>query len=44
MARRYQIEELLSLRSSPLIEKPANLPPIEEWMGYVVIFLGVVAW
>jgi hypothetical protein len=33
MARRYQIDELLALRSSSLVEKPANLPPAEEWMG-----------
>ncbi|RMJ21839.1 hypothetical protein PHISP_07287, partial [Aspergillus sp. HF37] len=33
MARRYQVDELLALRSSPLVEKPANLPPAEEWMG-----------
>ncbi|KAL8823128.1 MAG: hypothetical protein Q9191_006152, partial [Dirinaria sp. TL-2023a] len=33
MARRYQREELLRLRASPLVEKPANLPPLEEWMG-----------
>ncbi|CUS15762.1 unnamed protein product [Tuber aestivum] len=31
--RRYEIEELLSLRDSPLVQKPASLPPIEEWMG-----------
>ncbi|KAL1962898.1 hypothetical protein VTN77DRAFT_9076 [Rasamsonia byssochlamydoides] len=33
MARRYQIEELLWLRNSPLVTKPDKLPPIEEWMG-----------
>ncbi|KAL4917011.1 hypothetical protein BDW62DRAFT_184822 [Aspergillus aurantiobrunneus] len=33
MARRYEIDELLWLRSSPLITRPANLPPVEEWMG-----------
>ncbi|KAF7158294.1 hypothetical protein CNMCM5623_003063 [Aspergillus felis] len=33
MARRYQIDELLWLRSSPLVTKPTNLPPVEEWMG-----------
>jgi len=32
MARRYQIDELLWLRSSPLVTKPSGLPPIEEWM------------
>ncbi|EER24181.1 hypothetical protein D8B26_002374 [Coccidioides posadasii str. Silveira] len=30
---RYQPEELLRLRESPLVIKPDNLPPIEEWMG-----------
>ena len=33
MARRYKLEELLHLRNSPLVSKPPNLPPIEEWMG-----------
>ncbi|KAI9928384.1 hypothetical protein ASPWEDRAFT_107701 [Aspergillus wentii DTO 134E9] len=33
MARRYEIDELLWLRSSPLVTKPASLPPVEEWMG-----------
>ncbi|KAJ5107275.1 hypothetical protein N7456_003950 [Penicillium angulare] len=32
MARRYEIDELLWLRSSPLVAKPSGLPPIEEWM------------
>ncbi|KAJ5802749.1 uncharacterized protein N7503_005199 [Penicillium pulvis] len=32
MARRYEIDELLWLRQSPLITKPSGLPPIEEWM------------
>ncbi|CAL5870556.1 uncharacterized protein PFLUO_LOCUS4795 [Penicillium psychrofluorescens] len=32
MARRYEIDELLWLRSSPLVAKPPGLPPIEEWM------------
>lgn len=32
MARRYEIDELLHLRSSPLVAKPPGLPPIEEWM------------
>lgn len=30
----YSVEDLLKLRASPLICKPPNLPPIEEWMGY----------
>ncbi|RAK99389.1 uncharacterized protein BO80DRAFT_426643 [Aspergillus ibericus CBS 121593] len=33
MARRYQIDELLWLRSSPLVTKPPTLPSVEEWMG-----------
>ncbi|PYH97548.1 hypothetical protein BO71DRAFT_447896 [Aspergillus ellipticus CBS 707.79] len=33
MARRYQIDELLWLRSSPLATKPTTLPAVEEWMG-----------
>ncbi|KAE8147932.1 hypothetical protein BDV25DRAFT_25579 [Aspergillus avenaceus] len=33
MARRYQIDELIWLRSSPLVTKPTSLPPVEEWMG-----------
>ncbi|KAL2006289.1 hypothetical protein VTN00DRAFT_9943 [Thermoascus crustaceus] len=33
MARRYQIDELLRLRASPLVTKPDKLPPIEQWMG-----------
>lgn len=36
MSRQYAIEELLSLRASPLICKPAGLLPKEEWMGQVV--------
>ncbi|KAJ5635960.1 uncharacterized protein N7484_009273 [Penicillium longicatenatum] len=32
MARRYEIDELLWLRQSPLVTKPPGLPPIEEWM------------
>jgi len=29
----YSVEDLLKLRASPLICRPPNLPPIEEWMG-----------
>ncbi|KAJ5797125.1 uncharacterized protein N7518_005665 [Penicillium psychrosexuale] len=32
MARRYEIDELIWLRGSPLVAKPAGLPPMEEWM------------
>lgn len=32
--RRYCREELLAIRDSPLVKKPDDLPPIEEWMGY----------
>ncbi|THC97143.1 hypothetical protein EYZ11_003358 [Aspergillus tanneri] len=42
MARRYQIDELLWLRSSPLVTKPANLPPVEEWMGGVAHIEDIV--
>jgi len=35
MAVRYTAEFLLYLRESPLCVKPLNLPPAEEWMGYV---------
>lgn len=34
MGIRYKIEDLKKLRESPLVVKPAKLPPIEEWMGY----------
>lgn len=34
MGIRYRIEDLKALRESPLVAKPVNLPPIEEWMGY----------
>ncbi|KIW21518.1 hypothetical protein PV08_02098 [Exophiala spinifera] len=30
----YSVEDLLKLRASPLICRPPNLPPIEEWMGH----------
>lgn len=33
----YSVEDLLKLRASPLIGRPANLPPIEEWMGYAAL-------
>ncbi|KAJ5160216.1 uncharacterized protein N7482_007220 [Penicillium canariense] len=42
MARRYEIDELLWLRSSPLVAKPPGLPPIEEWM-YVHDFPSTTA-
>jgi hypothetical protein len=37
MSRRYSVDELLRLRASPLIRKPDNLPPEEEWMGYIFL-------
>lgn len=41
MAKSYTAEELLKLRESPLVCKPASLPPVEEWMGYVqVVIIG----
>ncbi|KAF2719086.1 hypothetical protein K431DRAFT_305523 [Polychaeton citri CBS 116435] len=33
--RQYTREQLLHLRSSPLVEKPDNLPAIEQWIEYV---------
>ena len=33
MHGRYEVEDLLKLRASPLCVKPATLPPKEEWMG-----------
>ncbi|KEF53388.1 uncharacterized protein A1O9_10363 [Exophiala aquamarina CBS 119918] len=33
MSGKYSVEDLLKLRASPLICKPPNLPPMEEWMG-----------
>ncbi|KZF23291.1 hypothetical protein L228DRAFT_237872 [Xylona heveae TC161] len=33
MRFQYTSEQLLRLRDSPLVCKPENLPPIEEWMG-----------
>lgn len=33
VSRKYARDELLSLRESPLVSKPASLPPVEEWMG-----------
>ncbi|KAL9601075.1 MAG: hypothetical protein Q9219_002784 [cf. Caloplaca sp. 3 TL-2023] len=33
MAIRYTRAELEHLRNSPLVAKPAGLPPTEEWMG-----------
>lgn len=37
MARPYSQEELLRLRESPLVHKPPGLPPVEEWMGWVLV-------
>jgi len=33
MAVRYTPDELKFLRDSPLVDKPPNLPPAEQWMG-----------
>ncbi|KAL6719127.1 hypothetical protein ACLMJK_003364 [Lecanora helva] len=33
MPQSYSRNELLRLRESPLVCKPANLPSVEEWMG-----------
>ena len=35
--RHYTISQLLDLRSSPLVEKPENLPAIEQWIEYVYL-------
>ena len=35
--RRYSKDELLRLRDSPLVEKPENLPAIEQWIEYVFV-------
>lgn len=34
---RYERELLLHLKDSPLCVKPKDLPPKEEWMGYVTL-------
>ncbi|QIW99139.1 hypothetical protein AMS68_004657 [Peltaster fructicola] len=36
-ARRYTADQLLRLRDSPLVAKPPNLPPIEQWIEYVYV-------
>ena len=41
MARKYQREELMRLRDSPLARKPSGLPPTEEWMGYVSLLNSI---
>jgi hypothetical protein len=33
--RRYTAQELYNLRTSPLVQKPDNLPAIEQWIEYV---------
>ncbi|KAK5084197.1 hypothetical protein LTR70_005365 [Exophiala xenobiotica] len=33
MRGRYEVEDLLKLRASPLVARPTSLPPKEEWMG-----------
>ena len=38
MAHHYTREELLKLRNSPLVTRPSNLPPVEEWMGWVFVW------
>ncbi|KAF2488090.1 hypothetical protein BDY17DRAFT_23647 [Neohortaea acidophila] len=38
--RRYTREELLTLRSSPLVHKPEDLPAIEQWIEYVYVYTG----
>ena len=38
--RTYTREELLHLRDSPLVQKPENLPAIEQWIEYVYVYTG----
>ena len=33
--RKYNKDDLLCLRESPLVQKPENLPAIEQWIEYV---------
>ena len=35
--RRYTKDDLLHLRNSPLVQKPENLPAIEQWLEYVYV-------
>lgn len=35
--RQYSREQLLHLRSSPLVKKPDDLPAIEQWIEYVYL-------
>ncbi|KXL44968.1 hypothetical protein M433DRAFT_134897 [Acidomyces richmondensis BFW] len=35
--RKYTVQQLLALRDSPLVEKPAELPAIEQWIEYVYV-------
>ena len=35
--RQYTKDELLRLRESPLVQKPENLPAIEQWIEYVYV-------
>lgn len=35
--RKYTVQQLLALRDSPLVEKPADLPAIEQWIEYVYV-------
>jgi hypothetical protein len=35
--RRYTTAQLLALRESPLVRKPDDLPPIEQWIEYVYL-------
>jgi hypothetical protein len=35
--RRYTTAQLLTLRESPLVRKPDDLPPIEQWIEYVYL-------
>jgi hypothetical protein len=35
--RHYSRDELTNLRDSPLVQKPENLPAIEQWIEYVFV-------
>lgn len=35
--RHYTIEQLLTLRESPLVKKPEDLPAIEQWLEYLYL-------
>lgn len=38
----YSREQLLRLRDSPLVKKPGNLPSIDQWIEYDLLYPYVV--